>query len=276
MTKAQAAALAAFDDRVYLHQVVEKGAGGLARYVDLPDALGAFEAARGGDGGRGAGMAGAFPCPDLPGGTAAVRQHAGLSRNPAPPPPGTADRAAPGGRDLHLGCAAAPPIATRMWPQPSPANSPGCWSGWRHEARGTPSSSAASPTCRRCGPTFWPVSPSPAAGSRRLRMPVLAGLLIALSLAYVAGMYLNDAFDAAIDRRERPDRPIPSGRVARRTVFVAGFAMLVRRTLVLALIGARRAHRRSCLGSRSPPAPRSPSPSSPTTPGTRKTRSARC
>jgi len=35
------AALRAFDDDVYLHQVVERGPGGLTRYVDLPDALAA-------------------------------------------------------------------------------------------------------------------------------------------------------------------------------------------------------------------------------------------
>ncbi len=51
-------------------------------------------------------------------------------------------------------------------------------------------------------------------------------LLTALTLFYVAGMYLNDAFDAGIDAVERPERPIPAGRVDRRTVFAAGFTML--------------------------------------------------
>lgn len=45
-------------------------------------------------------------------------------------------------------------------------------------------------------------------------------------LAYTAGMVLNDAFDASIDARERPMRPIPSGRIARGTAFLAGFALL--------------------------------------------------
>lgn len=36
-------------------------------------------------------------------------------------------------------------------------------------------------------------------------------LLLALSLFYVGGMYLNDAFDRDIDARERPARPIPAG-----------------------------------------------------------------
>ena len=44
--------------------------------------------------------------------------------------------------------------------------------------------------------------------------------------AYVGGMILNDAFDAEIDARERPTRPIPSGRVGRRAAFAAGFTLL--------------------------------------------------
>ena len=54
----------------------------------------------------------------------------------------------------------------------------------------------------------------------------LALLLSALSLFYVAGMYLNDAFDAEIDARERSTRPIPAGTVRRGTVFALGFGML--------------------------------------------------
>lgn len=53
-----------------------------------------------------------------------------------------------------------------------------------------------------------------------------AALLVAMSLFYVGGMYLNDAFDARIDALERPERPIPSGAVSARTVYGAGFAML--------------------------------------------------
>jgi len=53
---------------------------------------------------------------------------------------------------------------------------------------------------------------------------VVAGL--AGSLLYSGGMFLNDAFDAEIDARERPERPIPSGRIGRTSVFVTGFSML--------------------------------------------------
>ncbi len=52
-------------------------------------------------------------------------------------------------------------------------------------------------------------------------------VVIALSLLYVGGMYLNDAFDREIDARERPNRPIPAGLVSANTVFAAGFGMLL-------------------------------------------------
>ena len=51
-------------------------------------------------------------------------------------------------------------------------------------------------------------------------------LIVALSLFYIGGMYLNDAFDHEIDARERPERPIPSGQVSVQVVFAAGFSML--------------------------------------------------
>jgi hypothetical protein len=63
------------------------------------------------------------------------------------------------------------------------------------------------------------------------------GVLIALSLLYLAGMYLNDAFDRAIDARERPTRPIPAGQITAETVFACGFGMLGAGVAVLSLFG---------------------------------------
>src|SRR5260370_25481493 len=51
-------------------------------------------------------------------------------------------------------------------------------------------------------------------------------VLLAMSLLYVGGMYLNDYFDCAIDARERPQRPIPAGDVSAATVAVFRFGML--------------------------------------------------
>jgi len=63
-------------------------------------------------------------------------------------------------------------------------------------------------------------------------------LLAAFTLFYTGGMFLNDAFDAAIDARERPERPIPSGAVTRGEVFGWGFGQMAAGVLLLALFGA--------------------------------------
>ncbi len=55
---------------------------------------------------------------------------------------------------------------------------------------------------------------------------LLSAWVVALSLFYVGGMYLNDAFDRGWDAQHRPERPIPSGAVSAATVFAAGFGML--------------------------------------------------
>ncbi len=54
----------------------------------------------------------------------------------------------------------------------------------------------------------------------------LALAVVAGALFYVGGMFLNDAFGAAIDAKERPERPIPSGRARRETVLGIGFGLL--------------------------------------------------
>jgi 4-hydroxybenzoate polyprenyltransferase len=66
------------------------------------------------------------------------------------------------------------------------------------------------------------------------RLPLL---LVALSLFYVAGMFLNDAFDREFDARSRPDRPIPSGQITARAVFASGYAMMGAALLLLIVAG---------------------------------------
>jgi UbiA prenyltransferase family len=70
-----------------------------------------------------------------------------------------------------------------------------------------------------------------------LDSPMTLPLLVALSLFYVGGMYLNDAFDARIDAIERPERPIPAGAISAPSVFAAGFAMLTLGVALLVWIG---------------------------------------
>ena len=62
-------------------------------------------------------------------------------------------------------------------------------------------------------------------------------IVIALTLFYIGGMFLNDAFDAEIDAKERPERPIPSGQISKDAVFVWGFGMLAVGLMVLIWIG---------------------------------------
>lgn len=71
-----------------------------------------------------------------------------------------------------------------------------------------------------------------AGGASPARIALVA---FSMSLAYVGGMYLNDAFDRQIDARERPERPIPSGQVSALTVFAWGFGLLAASVAVLAL-----------------------------------------
>jgi hypothetical protein len=81
------------------------------------------------------------------------------------------------------------------------------------------------PTVWSNGLAGWALSGAAISGQAR-EAGAMALLLVALSLIYVGGMYLNDAFDAEIDARERANRPIPRGEVGRGTVFALGFTML--------------------------------------------------
>ncbi len=62
---------------------------------------------------------------------------------------------------------------------------------------------------------------------------LLFSLLLTSSCFFLGGMVLNDFFDADIDARERPERPIPSGAVSKRTAGILGFFLIA-----CALVGA--------------------------------------
>ncbi len=48
----------------------------------------------------------------------------------------------------------------------------------------------------------------------------------AAGLIYAAGLILNDCFDLDVDRRNRPNRPLPTGRIKRSTAAMAGAVLL--------------------------------------------------
>ncbi len=73
---------------------------------------------------------------------------------------------------------------------------------------------------------------------------ILAGITIAASLVNVAwgniilliisttglyggGVVLNDVFDAELDKKERPERPIPSGLISKKSVTIFGITLLL-------------------------------------------------
>jgi UbiA prenyltransferase family protein len=60
---------------------------------------------------------------------------------------------------------------------------------------------------------------------------------IALSIFYIAGMFLNDAFDRSFDARYRPERPIPAGDISAREVFQIGGGLLILAEGFLAIPG---------------------------------------
>jgi hypothetical protein len=82
-------------------------------------------------------------------------------------------------------------------------------------------------------PTVWTnVFAALALSGSLAGLPALQ-LVPSLSLYYLGGMYLNDAFDRHIDAVERPGRPIPSGQVSARLVFGLGFTWLLLGFLLL-------------------------------------------
>lgn len=52
-------------------------------------------------------------------------------------------------------------------------------------------------------------------------------LLISSAGLYLGGMVLNDVFDAALDAIERPERPIPSGRISLRAAAIFGSMLMI-------------------------------------------------
>ncbi|HUF93527.1 MAG TPA: UbiA family prenyltransferase [Candidatus Limnocylindria bacterium] len=85
-------------------------------------------------------------------------------------------------------------------------------------------------------PTVWTnVAAGAVLSGAPLDPGTMVAVLVALSLFYTGGMYLNDAFDREVDARERPERPIPAGLVSARRVFIIGFGMLAVAVAILAV-----------------------------------------
>lgn len=66
-----------------------------------------------------------------------------------------------------------------------------------------------------------------AAGTLLARPVDAVLLMLASGCLYCGGMVWNDYFDFAEDKRDRPFRPLPSGKVSRRTAFAIGTVLLL-------------------------------------------------
>ena len=87
-------------------------------------------------------------------------------------------------------------------------------------------------------PTVWTnVLAGAVLGGGDWRSWRLGLMLVAMSSFYVGGMYLNDYFDRAIDARERPERPIPSGHISANAVAAIGFALVAAGAVATAAMG---------------------------------------
>lgn len=64
----------------------------------------------------------------------------------------------------------------------------------------------------------------------------LGGLVVTSSSLYLAGMVLNDVMDRDVDARDRPGRPIPSGRVTLAAARRLGYGLLVAGVLFGAIV----------------------------------------
>lgn len=67
----------------------------------------------------------------------------------------------------------------------------------------------------------------------------LLGFTAGATLAYIAGMYLNDAFDAEFDTENRQERPIPSGVIPESVAWVGGTALLLAGCLLMSIAAPR-------------------------------------
>ena len=71
-------------------------------------------------------------------------------------------------------------------------------------------------------------------GSNYGKLPLM---FLGASALCAGGMYLNDAFDADVDRHRHPERPIPSGAISLAAVWRWGWAWLALGMLCLTILG---------------------------------------
>lgn len=64
----------------------------------------------------------------------------------------------------------------------------------------------------------------------------LSMLMASSALLYIFGIILNDYFDLEIDRKERPSRPLPSGRVSKHSALLLAVLALLSANVIASLV----------------------------------------
>ena len=65
----------------------------------------------------------------------------------------------------------------------------------------------------------------------------LGPLLTTSGFLFIAGMSLNDYFDYKIDKKESPNRPLPSGKISRKTALGIGLGSLLFANVIASFVG---------------------------------------
>jgi 4-hydroxybenzoate polyprenyltransferase len=73
-------------------------------------------------------------------------------------------------------------------------------------------------------------------GSHNINFFHISLLVLSSALLYMYGIILNDYFDIETDRKERPSRPLPSGRISARTALVLAIVALVVANVTASLV----------------------------------------
>jgi 4-hydroxybenzoate polyprenyltransferase len=91
-------------------------------------------------------------------------------------------------------------------------------------------------------PTVWTnVIAGGALAGAAMSPRLTAGVALAVSCWYSAGMWMNDACDASVDAVQRSDRPIPNGDVTRREVWIGAGVLALAGVAILLAFHADRA-----------------------------------
>jgi 4-hydroxybenzoate polyprenyltransferase len=65
----------------------------------------------------------------------------------------------------------------------------------------------------------------------------LIALMVSSGLLYIAGIVLNDYFDIEIDKKERPSRPLPSGKISKGYALTIAIVALLIANIIALIVG---------------------------------------